>query len=238
MKIYQFLFAAAVLQPTLAIFLGYVPWDVPNNDVKHITFPMSIADAPHQTGYYFMQYWILAGHNTGNYIGLQPRPDSSPGNSVIHGTFSTFVPGSTINDPTHCHDGADGGPGVSCAVDFAGTYAHTYNLEVSNTQGTTWNGTAVDTVTGERIFIGSFNLPAGSGTTIAWHTASVEYYVSTPACNAFPHTSVVFGVPKTDAGVGTLGEPYEVGACAGKDNFQWTRNGDGGVQITAGVSNQ
>ena len=237
MKFYLFLFtAAAVLPPTLAIFLAYIPWDVPNGEVKHVTFPMNIANAPHERGYYFSQYYILTGQKAGNYIGLQPRPDAGPGRSIVHGTFSTFVPGSTVNDKDHCKPGADGSPdGVSCAVDFEGTYANTYNLEVLNTEGTTWNGTAVDTVTGRRIHIGSYTLPAGTGTTLQWHIGFVEYFPSPPPpCDKLPYTSVMFGVPTTDAGKGSLKNPYEVGPCKGEDSFRSTRTPDGGVDISAG----
>jgi hypothetical protein len=41
-------------------------------------------------------------------------------------------------------------------------------------------------------------------------------------------------VPKTDAGVGTLNDPYEVGACASHDNFKFTRTADKGVDISTG----
>jgi hypothetical protein len=235
MKIYLLLLtAAAVLPPTLAMFVAYLPWDVPKDDVTHVTFPMNIANAPHERGYYFSQYYILTGQDKGNYIGLLPRPDAGPGMSVIRAAFSTFVPGSTTNDDDYCSPGADGGPGISCAVDFDGTYAHTYNLEVRNTQGTTWNGTAVDTATGRRIHIGSYTLPAGTGTTLQWHTGFVEYFVSTPPCSDLPYTSVVFGVPTTDAGVGSLRDPTEQGACAGKDNFQFKRTAENGIEISAG----
>ena len=38
--------------------------------------------------------------------------------------------------------------------------------------------------------------------------------------------SVVFGVPKTYTGVGTLNDLYGVGACAGHDNVKFTRTAD------------
>ena len=140
--------------------------------------------------------------------------------------------GSTTKD-ANCHLGADGGPGVSCAVDFNGTYAHTYNLDVRNTEGSTWTGTAIDTVTGIGTHIGTFTLPKG-GTTLAWQIGFVEYFFPTPPCNQLPYTSVVFGVPTTDAGVGRLDDPYEVGDCAGQDNFRFSRTADNGLDISAG----
>ena len=233
MKILFFLLtAAAVLPSTLGIFLSYVPWSVPNNDVKsHVVFPMNIANAPKKRGYYFMQYFTFTGQVNGSYIGLQPQDDGS-----IRAAFSTFMDKSTTSD-ANCHLGADYGPGVTCGVIFKGSYANTYDLDVRNTGGTTWTGTVIDTVTRVSTHIGTWTLPSGGGTTLAWHIGAVEYFKSPiPACDKMPYTSVVFGVPRTDAGVGSVKDPYEVGACKGKDNFKFTRTADLGVEISVGFT--
>ena len=231
MKILSFLLTAAAFLPsTLGIFLVYIPWSVPNNDVKrHVIFPMNIANAPHKRGYYFMQYFTFTGQVNGSYIGLQPQDDGS-----IRAAFSTFMDKSTTSD-ANCHIGADGGPGVTCGVIFKGSYANTYDLDVRNTGGTTWTGTAIDTVTGASTHIGTWTLPSGGGTTLAWHTGAVEYFLSPiPTCDKLPHTSVVFGVPRTDAGVGSVQDPNEQAPCAQKDNFKFTRTADHGVEISVG----
>ena len=124
MKIYLFLLtAAAVLPPTLAMDVAYIPWDVPKNDVAHVIFPMNMANTPHEDGYYFSQYFTFTGQTKA--ATLVPRYDAGPGMSIIHAVFSTFVPGSTTIDYEYCHPGADGGPDVSCAINFGGTYANT-----------------------------------------------------------------------------------------------------------------
>ena len=228
MKLLLFLLtAAAALPSTIAIFLTYVPWDVPNNDVKHVTFPMNIANTPKKRGYYFAQYFLLTGQEEGTYIGLQPQDDGT-----IRAVFSSFAKGATADD-ANCHDGSDGGPGVTCAVVFDGTHANTYNLEVRNIVGTTWNGTVIDTVTGRSMHIGTFALPTGTGLGLRWHMGFVQYLKSAPLCSELPYTSVVFGVPTTDAGVGSLKDPYEVGDCMRQDNFSFT-TADNGVAITVG----
>ena len=229
MKLLPFLLrAAAVLPSTLAISLAYVPWDVPNNDIKHVIFPMNIAKAPHQRGYYFVQYFILNGQVSGSYIGLQPQDDGT-----IRAAFSTFINGSTTSDG-NCRRGAKS-RGVNCLVDFRGTYAHTYNLDVRNSEGSTWTGTVIDTVTGISTHIGTFTLLSGSETTLAWHRGLVVYLLpSTDPSTELPNTSVKFGVPKTDAGVGILKDPYEAAAFAGHDNFKFTRTADNEVDISVG----
>ncbi|KAB8217098.1 hypothetical protein BDV33DRAFT_206760 [Aspergillus novoparasiticus] len=133
--------------------------------------------------------------------------------TFIHAVFSSFVNGS-ISQDANCHDGADNGPGVSCAVDLPGNYSNMYHLRVQNTRDTTWNGTLIDTVTGVETHIGSYTLPTGS-------------LVKTP---------VVFGVPTTStegAGPGELKNAYEVYDCAGKQDFKLQRLSDG-VEVKVG----
>lgn len=157
--------------------------------------------------------------------------------TVIRALFSSFVNGTTTNDNDYCGPGADGGPGVHCAVIFDGTYGHTYNLEVRNTAGTTtWNGTAVDAVTGRRIHIGSYTLPATAGGIENTQSGFVEDFLPTETCKEMPHFSVVFGVPTTGSVVGVLGDVTQNGSCKGNDNFETHRNSDGTVEISAGFS--
>ena len=235
MKISLFLItAAAVLQPTLALHLSIMEWDIAGPpQVADITFPINIADTPHKHGYYFAQQFRFYEAGPG-YTGLQPQNDAKDGTSTIRAVFSNFINGSTTDDPDYCHPGADGGPGISCGVIFEGTYAHTYNLEVLNTKGTTWNGTAVDTVTGKRFHIGSYTLPAHALHIEGFEAGFVEYFVSTPPCKDLPYTSVAFGVPTTKSGgKGSLQSPEEREACAGMQNFHFVKTAEW-VNISAG----
>ncbi|KAF7336218.1 Beta-glucan synthesis-associated [Mycena venus] len=93
--------------------------------------------------------------------GLQPRRDAN-GKPVLCGVFSSFIAGSTMTDK-NCAGGADGGPGVSCSVKWNGVYGHQYDLEVKSNGSSVWISTAVDTVTGERIHIRSYTVPASAG---------------------------------------------------------------------------
>ena len=58
-------------------------------------------------------------------------------------SFSTFINGSTSSDG-NCHLVSDWGHGSSCAVNFQGTYAHTYSLEVRNAIPKTRRGLGLD----------------------------------------------------------------------------------------------
>jgi hypothetical protein len=201
--------------------------DVPSTGLKDITFPISMPDATHASGYYYAQQFNFNGQSDVGYTGLQPRPDSGS-QSVVHGVFSSFISGTTTND-SNCSDGADGGSGVSCSVDVDATYADGYLLRIQNTEGTTWTGTLVDAVTGTETHIGSYTLPSGSGGIEGSQVGFVEYYPwnsGTHSCGALPKTSVTFGAPTTSSGnSGSLGKPYEYGDCVGQVDFSTQQSG-------------
>jgi hypothetical protein len=109
----------APLLPTVNALVG-LTWtmtNVPATGFEQITFPMTIVEADHFSGYYFAQQFTFGNSSVG-YTGLQPRPDSG-GLPILHGVFSSFVAGTTSTDP-NCRNGADGGAGVSCAFEWHG----------------------------------------------------------------------------------------------------------------------
>ena len=233
--------AAAFLLPTFTAGLVGISWSVtnaPSSGLSDITFPFSIGNAPHKTGFFFAQQFNFNGQSDVGYTGLQPRPDSD-GGPIIHAVFTSFISGTTTNDP-NCQSGADGGPGVSCTVEFSAPYAHTFYLEVVNTEGTKWKGAAVDAVTGRRIHIGSYTLPAGTKGIKGGQVGFIEYYPwndgQNHACSSLPYTSVVFGVPVTTTigAIGSLTNAYEYGDCVGQVAFKTHRTIDRGVEVSVG----
>jgi hypothetical protein len=237
MKLSQsLLFALSLLQPTTAL-VG-ISWSVSNvseSGLKELTFPMNIRNASHESGYYFAQQFSFVGQSDVGYTGLQPRENSNS-KSILHAAFSSFVAGTTSKDE-NCSDGADGGAGVSCAVDVESSYAHTYLLHINNTVGTTWVGTLVDSVSGNETRIGSYELPAGSGGIQGSQMGFVEYYPwngqDSHQCGDLPRTGVTFGKPVSQGHVGRLQKAYEYGDCVGKAGFE-THYTLGGVGTSVG----
>ena len=215
-----------------------LPWsvtNVPSSGLTDITFPLTIVAADHISGYYFAQQFAFVGSSDIGYTGLQPRPDGN-GISVLHAVFSSFIAGSITTDP-NCSSGADGGPGVSCSFEWNGVYNRTYDLEVKNTAGTTWVGTVVDTVTGQRIHIGTYTLPSGTRGIPGSQVGFVEWYpwnAGEPPnhCALLPYQKTIFGNPRTtQAGsIGTQGLAYEYGDCVGQVAFHTE-------QVASGVEN-
>ncbi|CAI7571333.1 unnamed protein product [Penicillium manginii] len=204
-----------LLQTTNAL-VG-ISWKVsngPSNGLKDISFPIAMPNAAHKSGYYYAQQFSFAGQSDVGYTGLQPREDNGS-NSVVHAVFSSFVAGTTSTD-ANCSDGADGGAGVSCAVEVSATYAHGYVLRVENTAGTTWTGTMVDAVDGTETHIGSYTLPSGSG--------GIQG----------SQTDVTFGVPTSSGGTGELGDAYEYGDCVGQVDFSTKRVDGDAVNVVVG----
>ncbi|KAF7356186.1 Beta-glucan synthesis-associated [Mycena venus] len=212
--------------PTSHALIG-ADWSVtkvPLRGLNDITFPLTIVEADHISGYYFAQQFNFFGIADVGYTGLQPRPDNG-GKSIVHGVFSSFVAGTTTTDP-NCHTGADGGPGVSCAFEWNGEYNRTYDLEVKTSGNRLWVGTAVDTVAGTRIHIGSWTLPAGTGGILGSQVGFVEWYPWNNGepqnhCAHLPYQKTIFGNPKTTnpGSVGTQHLAYEYGDCLGQVAF-------------------
>ncbi|KAG0306752.1 hypothetical protein BGZ98_001760 [Dissophora globulifera] len=226
--------AAVVLAswvPSLGFGLVGNGWkfdSAPSSGLSDVTFPFNIANAPHKSGFYFAQQFNFKNGANVGYTGLQPRPDSN-GNSVIHAAFSSFQSGTTSSHP-NCSNGADGGPGVSCAVDINGDYNHTYNLVVENTIGTTWRGTLVDTMTGGSTVVGEWTLPQGAGRIINGQLGFVEYYTwngqPSHTCDSLPFTEATFYSPtsKTSgASGGRITYVYEYGDCVGQAGYSVTK---------------
>ncbi|KAJ7104375.1 hypothetical protein B0H15DRAFT_766301 [Mycena belliarum] len=226
----------ALLPTALALVgSGWSLSNVPANGLRDVTFPITIVEADHFAGYYFAQQFNFAGVSDVGYTGIQPRPDSG-GKVVLHGVFSSFVPGTTTNDK-NCSPGADGGPGVSCSVEWNGVFNRTYDYEVKTTRNRVWVGTAIDTVSGARVQIGSWTLPTGSGGILGSQVGFVEWYpwnvvVPPNHCANLPYQKTIFGVPHTThaGSIGTQSLSYEYGDCVGQVAFHTE-------QVVSGVEN-
>jgi hypothetical protein len=228
---------SSIFQATEALVgISWSVSNVPSSGLKDITFPISMPNAPHVSGYYFAQQFNFVGQDDVGYTGLQPREDSSSA-SVVHAVFSSFINGTTSSD-NNCSDGADGGAGVSCAVEVDSTYADGYLLQIKNTEGTSWTGTLIDSVTGKQTHIGAFTLPSGSQGIEGSQVGFVEYYpwnsAASHTCDSLPKTEVKFGVPVTSSGsTGSLENAYEYGDCIGKAGFKSVQSSSG-VDVTVG----
>ncbi|MEU1332877.1 hypothetical protein [Streptomyces sp. NPDC005865] len=215
-----------------------ISWSVPGTPsagLSNLTFPMTVNPATaHTSGIYFAQQFGFTNAQDVGYTGLQPRANSG-GSERLSARFSTFVAGSTTDDPL-CHAGADGGPGVTCAVDFDGVYGHRYDMRVERTGTDTWTGTARDTVTGKETHLGTYTLPAGSGGLRGSQGGFVEYYAGIPSCAEMPRSDAVFGGPtSTDGGglSGTSRANYEYSDCVGESNYR-AENVGSGTHVTRG----
>ncbi|PPR01869.1 hypothetical protein CVT26_008420 [Gymnopilus dilepis] len=248
MKLFDYLQTAPLLfgiLPTAHALVGssWTVTNVPSTGLTDITFPITIVEADHIAGYYFAQQFNFVGLADVGYTGIQPRPDDSDGSAVLHGVFSSFVPGSTTSD-SNCSPGADGGAGVSCSVEWNGVYGRQYNFEVKTTGNNLWIGTAVDTVTGQRIHIGSYTLPAGSQGIQSPQAGFVEWYPWNSGeppnhCARLPYQKTIFGNPTTThaGSVGQQSLSYEYGDCVGQVAFH-TESVAGGVENNCGFQGQ
>ncbi|KAF7342297.1 Beta-glucan synthesis-associated [Mycena venus] len=225
----------ATLLPPVKALVGS-SWsitNVPCAGLTEITFPFD-----HR--YYFMPQSAFVNSDVG-YTNLQPRPDES-GIPVLYGVFgSSFINGSTTTDE-NCFAGADGGPGVSCSVEWNGVYRRTYDLEVKYNGSSLWIGMA-DTVAGARVHIGSYTVPAEAGSIRDSQEGFVEWYpwnfdVPPNHCARLPYQKIIFGTLRSthEGEVGTQGLAFEYGT-VGEVGFQ-TQQVDGGVDNECGFRGQ
>ncbi|KAJ7753482.1 hypothetical protein B0H16DRAFT_1834534 [Mycena metata] len=245
----SFLSVASVISllPTAKALVGssWTVTNVPSTGLTDITFPLTIVEADHISGYYFAQQFGFVNSADVGYTGLQPRPNQN-GKPVLHGVFSSFVGGSTTMD-SNCAAGADGGPGVSCNVEWNGVYGRTYDLEVKRNGSSVWVGTAIDSVTRARIHIGSYTLPAGVGGIQSSQAGFVEWYPWNGGeppnhCARLPYQKTLFGHPYTtrlgSVGTQTRSLAYEYGDCVGQVAFKTEKLLIGGVENSCGFKGQ
>lgn len=206
--------------------------DAPTEGLSTITYPMTVhTDTAHQSGAYFAMQYNFIGQDDVGYTGLQPRADAD-GKERLHGVFSSFISGTTSTD-ANCSDGADGGDGVSCAVDFDAAYGHTYDVTVTHDSGTTWSGSVTDTTTGQSTHIGTYVLPGGTGNLQPSQSGFVEYYNVT-SCDELQRYDVTVGGPSSGNLTGTTTYVKEYGNCLGQGGTEVTPVGSG-VRISRGT---
>ncbi|KAG6077573.1 hypothetical protein E4U16_002177 [Claviceps sp. LM84 group G4] len=242
MKLASLLLMALAAPQSAFAFVAKNTWIFSGNPpggLRDVTFAFKMDGAPHKSGYYFAQQFNFQGISRVAYCGIQSRPNGTGGKSIVHAVFSTFQGNSTTQD-SKCHMGADGlRAGVSCAVEFPGSYDAVYNIVVEHVQGTTWKGTAINNSTGESFHIGSWTLPSAAGGIKSNQRGFVEYYPWNSRrhgheCRDLPRTAVTMFDPysKTPgAGTGRINKPYESGDCLGKVAFSTQKVANGyGVQ--------
>ncbi|TYJ54018.1 hypothetical protein B9479_005352 [Cryptococcus floricola] len=215
--------------------------NVPSSGLNDITFPFKFPKAPHESGFYFANQMSIVDSPDVIYCGFQPRPDNSSGKAVIHAVFSSFINGTTTSDD-NCVDGADGGPGAGCFVEFeVSSYNGTWHLIVTreDSTSTVWSGTAVHAETGQGYHIGSLTLPSGTGGITYDQVGFVEYYpwnsnLEWTCKDNVPYTEVTFYPPTTESATGGKQtgavDGYILDSCKGYGEA--TTASDGSVTIT------
>lgn len=187
---------------------------VPPEGLRDISFPINLSRAPHVAGYHFAQRVKFYGQTSVAYAALQPRQDTSSGATVLRGVFTSFINGTTTTDP-NCSEGVDDGPGVSCAHDFSGSHADTWDLIMTNTAGTTWAGKAVNYKNGTAFHIGTWTLPKGTGGIQGSQVGFMDYFPwntnFSMTCADLPPTECTFSPPTT----GSSWNGYSVGSISG-----------------------
>ncbi|RCI09690.1 hypothetical protein L249_3831 [Ophiocordyceps polyrhachis-furcata BCC 54312] len=202
------LLLASLASPSLAAlgdgFIAQSQWSfktAPPEGLDDIAFPFNIRNAPRKKGFYFAQQFDFTNNADFAYCGLQPQEDEN-GKPMIRALFSSFQRGSDTNDP-NCSYGADGGPGISCAVKISASYEPTYFIRISSAGdggNRTWRGTLIEHGNGKETHIGEWTLPE-AGKIRSNFIGLVEYFpwnLDPDECSRLPRTEVSFGHPTSE----------------------------------------
>ncbi|KAG6019064.1 hypothetical protein E4U19_007631 [Claviceps sp. Clav32 group G5] len=226
MKFYSLITTALAASQTAFAAIGN-SWKFtgnPKGGLRDITFPFRMEGAAHKSGYFFAQQFKFQGINSISFCGFKTQPNGPGGRSVLRAVFTTFQAGATTED-SHCRGDADGGPGVSCSIDFYGDYFAIFNIMIENVGGTTWKATAINTSTGVEIHIGTWTLPSVAGGIVNNQVGFIEYSPWNSGrhhCANLPRTTVSMFNPFSrtiGSGNGTILAPYQYGDCIGKIAF-------------------
>lgn len=125
--------AAFISTTSATISWNWAISGVPKEGIDHIVFPVSISDWPNRKEWYIANQFPVSGCSIG-YTGIQPISAANGLGGKKTGKaqliFSSFDKNAK---PEHknCKYGADGGPGVSCAVLFENLHSGmNYDLHV------------------------------------------------------------------------------------------------------------
>lgn len=149
--------------------------DAPLNSNTKITSQIKILTG-NLTGYY---YSTAVFYQTGfvGYFGFQPIE----GQYLQKLSFSAFGDG-PFSDHPNCHDGADEGPGVTCAAWYPFQFNKTYTFVQERvahdvaTGDNTWEGSVIDDETGELFVVANYTTPGSYGLFIGDAYCFDEYY--------------------------------------------------------------
>ncbi|MFJ4686209.1 DUF3472 domain-containing protein [Streptomyces sp. NPDC088789] len=196
---------------TLTAALGFVqatahaagPGDIPASAPQHFihldyTVPKDLSEytytvavsTPAATDDVFYAHYIWGEGDTGYYSGIQPHPNGKAGVR-----FSYFGPDAKP-DSHNCSGGADGDPGVTCAIDdLVYEVGRQYTIttqKTTNADGVTYTGTIKDLTSGDERTIGRWLLPRGFAGFITSGNAFIEKFSGISTCADIPGVSVAY----------------------------------------------
>lgn len=204
---------------------------IPIQGLTEISFYLTVQEEPHRSSdvvYWSNQFSYMNG--SVGYTGMQPRP-SANGEPQGMALFSLFGNGAASSDP-NCSSGADSGAGISCHIPFGYIVGKTYRFQVTTLGANVWQGSIIDTTTGESTHIGSWTVPSSWRNLQNSQVAFTEFYGNYPSCESLPSTSVLFGSPTAANGTlkGAYTDTYIQGKC--RAQFKDSVDAAGGHSVT------
>ncbi|MFJ9690793.1 DUF3472 domain-containing protein [Kitasatospora sp. NPDC101183] len=158
-------------------------------DFNTYTYTVEV-DTPLATDSIYYAHYVWGKNNNGYYSGIQPHPNGKAGVR-----FSYFGSNATPDNP-NCHGDADGGAGVTCAIDdldYAAGRKYTITTRKSESaDAVTYTGTIKDLTSGKERTIGSWRLPQDFAGFSPNANAFIEKFSGISTCADIPPVNVSY----------------------------------------------
>lgn len=190
--------------PDLTFAGPYTTWDWPDAGYTDTEERLTISRKTTPDAHLFWAHQFGFVNGDGGYIGLQEG--SNTGTKIA--LFSIWSANGTRG--RNCGTFSGEGTGRTCRIDpYNWKPGRTYELEVhqdiSDTKGTWWTATVLDTVTGVQKTVGSIRVPLTWGGIQGWVSWTEDFYIiGLTQCSDLPHSQVVWQYPTAEHGTVTI----------------------------------
>ncbi|QWF83814.1 hypothetical protein [Amycolatopsis sp. CA-230715] len=190
----------------------YSPWLAPGN-ASWFTMPMKLQHDPGNYNAYWSTQFSFTG-DASAYTGFQTHRDGG-------GMFLVSVWGGTGavagNNGSYCQDFSEGGTGKTCRNNARPVEGHQYELSGVKQGDGSWRFSYVDLTANTSTTLGTISFGGGNDVEAGSFNSWTEYFDwndPSTVCADAKYSKLLFGQPRTSAGLGKYGSPYTSKTCA------------------------
>jgi hypothetical protein len=181
----------------------YTTWDWPDAGYSDIEERLTIGRQTGPNAHLFYAHQFDMVNGSGGYIGLQEGSDT--GTKIA--LFSIWSANGAKG--RNCGPFEENGTGFTCRIDpFNWKPGRTYELEVerdgTDSLGTWYKASVLDTVTSARTIVGDLRVPKSWGGIQGWISWTEDFAGPVATCSDLPRSRVLWQFPTADHGAVTI----------------------------------